>query len=79
MSADRGIYIDQSQSLNLHIEEPSRAVLTSVHFHAWSKGLKTGQYYLRTQPKTKAIQFTVATKRQKILLQEEEDCVMCSA
>jgi len=79
MAADRGVYIDQSQSLNLHIEEPSRAILTSVHFHTWSKGLKTGQYYLRTQPKTKAIQFTVATKRQKILLKEEEDCIMCSA
>lgn len=78
MAADRGIYIDQSQSLNLHIEEASRAVLTSVHFHTWSKGLKTGQYYLRTQPKTKAIQFTVATKRQK-LLEKEEECLMCGA
>jgi len=79
MAADRGIYIDQSQSLNLHIEEASRAVLTSVHFHTWSKGLKTGQYYLRTQPKTKAIQFTVATKRQKLLEEEQEDCLMCGA
>lgn len=79
MAADRGIYIDQSQSLNLHIEQPSPAVLTSVHFHTWSKGLKTGQYYLRTQPKAKAIQFTVATKRQKIMEKDESDCLMCSA
>ena len=79
MAADRGIYIDQSQSLNLHIEEPTPAVLTSVHFHTWSRGLKTGQYYLRTQPKAKAMQFTVATKRQKIMEKEESDCLMCSA
>jgi len=72
MAADRGIYIDQSQSLNIHVEEPSRAIMTSVHFHAWSRGLKTGQYYLRSQPKAKALQFTVG-------VDEEEDCVMCSA
>tara|TARA_B110000285_G_scaffold49585_2_gene56332 strand:- start:12244 stop:14517 length:2274 start_codon:yes stop_codon:yes gene_type:complete len=72
MAADRGPYIDQSQSLNIHVEEPTRAILTSIHFHTWTKGLKTGQYYLRTQPKAKALQFTVAVK-------EEDDCVMCSA
>ena len=72
MAADRGPYIDQSQSLNIYVEEPTRAILTSIHFHTWSKGLKTGQYYLRSQPKAKALQFTVAVK-------EEDDCVMCSA
>jgi len=72
MAADRGPYIDQSQSLNIHVEEPTRAILTSIHFHTWTKGLKTGQYYLRSQPKAKALQFTVAVK-------EEDDCVMCSA
>lgn len=72
MAADRGPYIDQSQSLNIHVEEPTRAILTSIHFHTWSKGLKTGMYYLRSQPKAKALQFTVA-------VQEEDDCVMCSA
>lgn len=72
MAADRGQYIDQSQSLNIHVEEPTRAILTSIHFHTWSKGLKTGQYYLRSQPKAKALQFTVA-------VEEEEECVMCSA
>tara|TARA_B110000858_G_scaffold182229_1_gene221411 strand:- start:103 stop:438 length:336 start_codon:yes stop_codon:yes gene_type:complete len=72
MAADRGIYIDQSQSLNIHVEEPNRAVMTSVHFHAWTKGLKTGQYYLRSQPKAKALQFTVG-------VDEEDECMMCSA
>ena len=69
MAADRGIYIDQSQSLNIHVEEPTKAVMTSIHFHAWSKGLKTGQYYLRSQPKAKALQFTVAV----------DECLSCSA
>ena len=79
MAADRGIYIDQSQSLNIHVEEPTRSVLTSIHFHTWKKGLKTGQYYLRTQPKAKALQFTVAAKRPRSLREEEEPCEMCSA
>jgi len=72
MAADRGVYIDQSQSLNIHVEEPTRAVMTSIHFHSWSKGLKTGQYYLRSQPKAKALQFTVQVKK-------EDECMMCSA
>ena len=59
MSADRGRYICQSQSLNLFIESPSLNVLTSMHFYSWKKGLKTGIYYLRTRPSSKAIQFTV--------------------
>jgi ribonucleoside-diphosphate reductase alpha chain len=59
MSADRGRYICQSQSLNLFIESPSLNVLTSMHFYAWNKGLKTGLYYLRTRPSSKAIQFTL--------------------
>jgi ribonucleoside-diphosphate reductase subunit M1 len=59
MAADRGAFICQSQSLNLHIAEPSTARLTSMHFYAWKKGLKTGMYYLRTRPKADAIQFTV--------------------
>lgn len=59
MAADRGAFIDQSQSLNVHIGAPSVAKLTSMHFFAWKSGLKTGMYYLRTQPKAKAIQFTV--------------------
>ena len=59
MSADRGAYICQSQSLNIHMGEPSTAKLTSMHFYAWKKGLKTGMYYLRTRPKADAIAFTV--------------------
>ena len=59
MAADRGAFICQSQSLNIRIAEPSTARLTSMHFYAWKKGLKTGMYYLRTRPKADAIQFTV--------------------
>jgi len=59
MAADRGAFICQSQSLNIHMAEPSTAKLTSMHFYAWRKGLKTGMYYLRTRPKADAIQFTV--------------------
>lgn len=59
MAAARGPFICQSQSLNLHMAEPSTSALTSAHFYAWKKGLKTGMYYLRTRPKAAAIQFTV--------------------
>ena len=59
MAADRGAFICQSQSLNVHIAEPTTAKLTSMHFYAWKLGLKTGMYYLRTRPKADAIQFTV--------------------
>ncbi len=59
MSADRGAYIDQSQSLNIHIPDPNFGKLTSMHFYAWKKGLKTGMYYLRSKPATDAIKFTV--------------------
>ncbi len=59
MAADRGAFICQSQSLNLFVDTPSTAKLTSMHFYAWKKGLKTGMYYLRTQAATQAVQFTV--------------------
>ncbi|KAA2241924.1 ribonucleoside-diphosphate reductase subunit alpha [Chitinophaga agrisoli] len=59
MAADRGAFICQSQSLNLFVDTPSAAKLTSMHFYAWKKGLKTGMYYLRTQAATQAVQFTV--------------------
>uniref|UniRef100_A0A0A9GLP7 Uncharacterized protein n=1 Tax=Arundo donax TaxID=35708 RepID=A0A0A9GLP7_ARUDO len=61
MAVDRGCYIDQSQSLNVHMEQPNFGKLTSLHFHAWSKGLKTGMYYLRTRAAADAIKFTVDT------------------
>ncbi len=59
MAADRGAYICQSQSLNLFIADPNFAKLTSMHFYAWERGLKTGMYYLRTKPAASAIKFTV--------------------
>jgi ribonucleoside-diphosphate reductase alpha subunit len=59
MAADRGAYICQSQSLNLFVDNPSTSKLTSMHFYAWKKGLKTGMYYLRSQAATQAVQFTV--------------------
>ncbi|KAH1019927.1 hypothetical protein HUJ04_009671 [Dendroctonus ponderosae] len=59
MAADRGAFIDQSQSLNIHIEKASYGVLSSMHFYGWKKGLKTGMYYLRTKPAANPIQFTV--------------------
>lgn len=59
MAADRGAFICQSQSLNLFVDAPSSSKLTSMHFYAWKKGLKTGMYYLRTQAAAQAVQFTV--------------------
>lgn len=63
MAADRGAFIDQSQSFNIHVAEPNYGKLTSIHFHAWKMGLKTGMYYLRTKPACNAIQFTVDKQR----------------
>merc|ERR1712178_220540 len=59
MAADRGAYIDQSQSLNIHMTDATTAKLSSMHFHGWQLGLKTGMYYLRTKAATDAIKFTV--------------------
>ena len=63
MAADRGAFIDQSQSLNVHIASPNFGKLTSMHFYAWKLGLKTGMYYLRTKAAAAAIQFTVDKTR----------------
>ena len=68
MSVDRGKYICQSQSLNLFIEAPTFKTISSMHFYSWKKGLKTGMYYLRSRPSSKAIQFTVSP----------ESCENCS-
>ncbi|CAE7152311.1 unnamed protein product [Rhizoctonia solani] len=59
LAADRGAFICQSQSLNVHLQSPTARQLTSMHFYGWKKGLKTGMYYLRTRPAAQAIQFTV--------------------
>ncbi|EPQ27825.1 uncharacterized protein PFL1_04570 [Pseudozyma flocculosa PF-1] len=60
MAADRGAFICQSQSLNIHLSAPTFGQLTSMHFYGWKKGLKTGTYYLRTKPASNAIQFTLS-------------------
>merc|ERR1719387_281804 len=67
MAADRGAYIDQSQSLNIHMIDVTNAKLSSMHFYSWQKGLKTGMYYLRTKAAADAIKFTVdvATARKR--------------
>ena len=82
MSADRGPFIDQSQSLNIFMENPTMAKLSSMHFYGWSKGLKTGMYYLRTRAKAKAIQVTVPVGNPQVSLAcslaNPEGCEMCS-
>ena len=68
MAADRGRFIDQSQSMNLFMESPTMSKLSSMHMYAWKAGLKTGMYYLRSKAKARPIQFSL-----------EPDCVACSA
>jgi len=68
MAADRGVYIDQSQSMNLFVESPTVSKLSSMHMYAWKSGLKTGMYYLRSKAKARPIQFSL-----------EAECTMCSA
>ena len=68
MAADRAVYIDQSQSMNLFVESPTLSKLSSMHMYAWKSGLKTGMYYLRSKAKSRPIQFSL-----------EADCAMCSA
>merc|ERR1711860_302945 len=65
MAADRGAYIDQSQSLNIHMVDATTAKLSSMHFHGWQLGLKTGMYYLRTKAAADAIKFTVEVDKMK--------------
>ena len=69
MAVDRGKFICQSQSMNLFLESPDIGTMTSMHSYSWKKGLKTGVYYLRSRPSSKAIQFTV----------QPSDCESCSA
>ena len=68
MAADRGVYIDQSQSMNLFVESPTVSKLSSMHMYGWKQGLKTGMYYLRSKAKARPIQFSL-----------EAECSMCSA
>ena len=93
MAADRGAYICQSQSMNIHMQDANFGKLTSMHFHAWKLGLKTGLYYLRTKAAADAIKFTIVkeekenSKEKKSENQEEiqctidnqDDCEMCGS
>ncbi len=90
MAADRGAFIDQSQSLSIFLEAPDIQTLTSMHFYGWRKGLKTGMYYLRTRPRAHAQKFTVDPskttnknthlERKKCTMQDDNGaCLMCSS
>ena len=84
MAADRGAFVCQSQSLNLWLEEPNYSNLTSMHFYSWSKGLKTGIYYLRRRARHQAQQFTIEPEKKNLGGKMEENvedeiCEMCSA
>lgn len=86
LAADRGPYICQTQSLNLFLADPTMAKITSMHFYAWKKGLKTGMYYLRTKPAVDPIKFTVvdpyalsaAPEEDNLVCTLGEGCVSCS-
>jgi len=80
MAADRGAYICQSQSMNIHMQNATFGKLTSMHFHAWKKGLKTGLYYLRTKAATDAIKFTIVKDEKKSIEEkaEEQAAIQCS-
>ena len=93
MAADRGAYIFQSKSMNIYMKDANFGKLTSMHFHAWKLGLKTGLYYLRTKAAADAIKFTIVkeekenSKENKIEDQEaiqcsidnQDDCEMCGS
>ena len=75
MAHDRGLFICQSQSMNLWMEDPEPKSLTNMHFYSWRAGLKTGIYYLRRKPKHQAQQFTIEPEKRK---ENDESCLMCS-
>ncbi len=95
MAADRGAYVCQSQSMNIHIQNPNFGKLTSMHFYAWKAGLKTGMYYLRSKAATEAIKFTVTKEHQQepdaealkaqnqadmsCSLDNPDDCIACGS
>lgn len=88
-AADRGVYVCQSQSMNLYIEDPDFKKLTSMHFYAWNRGLKTGVYYLRTKPKAQTQKFTLDPRlsiqmqqheeKKKNIVCTDEICMVCSS
>jgi len=73
MAAERGAFIDQSQSMNIHLAKPSRSSITSMHFYGWKAGLKTGSYYLRTKPAANPIQFSLDKSKLKKKVFEKAD------
>lgn len=88
MAADRGAFIDQSQSLNIHMENVNAGKLNSLHFYAWRRGLKTGMYYLRTKAASDAIKFTIRNDKEnkneaheQILcsLENKDECLSCGS
>jgi ribonucleoside-diphosphate reductase alpha subunit len=80
MARDRGIYVDQSQSMNLFVENVSTSKLSSIHMYGWELGLKTGMYYLRTRPAAKPVQFTLDPTKygSTNVCRMEEGCAVCS-
>ena len=78
MAADRGAYICQSQSMNIHMQDANFGKLTSMHFHAWKKGLKTGLYYLRTKAAADAIKFTIVKEEKSMDKEEQQSAMQCS-
>tara|TARA_Y100000741_G_scaffold37742_2_gene26397 strand:- start:1374 stop:3728 length:2355 start_codon:yes stop_codon:yes gene_type:complete len=78
MAADRGAYICQSQSMNIHMQDANFGKLTSMHFHAWKKGLKTGLYYLRTKAAADAIKFTIVKDEKALDKDQEQAAMQCS-
>ncbi|MCO4793728.1 MAG: ribonucleoside-diphosphate reductase subunit alpha [Bacteriovoracaceae bacterium] len=91
LAQSRAPYIDQGQSMNVHMEEPNFGKLSSMHFYAWKAGLKTGMYYLRTRAAVNAVQFTVNQKTEEkpeqsmdkeamiCSIENPDDCVMCGS
>ena len=84
---ERGPYVCQTQSMNLFFEEPTHKILTGAFFYGWSKGLKTGSYYIRTRPKVQAQQFTIDPEKFRKKVEENKNngetkyevCEMCSS
>jgi ribonucleoside-diphosphate reductase subunit M1 len=84
MSADRGKYVDQSQSFNIFIEDPNENILSKIHLYGWKSGLKTGLYYLRSKPSTSSQTFTIDPDLEMKIIEEnkenkEKECLMCSS
>ena len=84
MSADRGRYVDQSQSFNVFVTEPDENVLTKIHMYGWASGLKTGLYYLRSKPSASSQTFTIDPELERKIIVEnsgnnDTECLMCSS